>query len=147
MKETMKLKGHFKVRLFDENGFLREVREVKNTVVTAGKNFLAAWLIAATQSTSFMSYQGLGTGTTAAQASDVDLETPLATRVQGALTSTTNVWKNEATFGAGVNTGAVTEAGLFSLAAAGTMLARQVFPVVNKQAGDTLVITWEITFS
>jgi hypothetical protein len=49
-----------------------------------------------------------------------------------------------ATFGAGQSTGAVTEAGIFNDATAGTMLCRTVFDVINKGALDTLVITWKV---
>ena len=149
INEQIKLSGRFELKLIGPDGKVKETRIVENTIVTVGKNALAAWLAAASQATPFMSYQGLGEGTTAAQSSDTDLETPLATRVQGALTTpgSANIVQNQATFGAGVNTGAVTEAALFSLVAAGTMFARQVFPVVNKQVGDSIVITWQITLA
>ena len=52
-----------------------------------------------------------------------------------------------ASFVAGVGTGAVTEAGVFNAASAGTMLCRTVFSVVNKGAADSMSITWTITVS
>ncbi len=147
MEDSIKVTGRFKVELFDSNGALKETREVKNTVVTAGKNFLATWLAAATQAGYFMQYISLGTGTNAASSADTTLQTELATRVAGTLSASTNVWQNIAVFGAGVDTGAITEAGIFSASAAGTMLARQTFSVINKAAGDSLQITWQITLS
>lgn len=147
MEETIKVTGRILFELFDENGNKKEEKDIQNLVVTAGKNYLAAWLIAATQSDYFMRYIGLGTGTNAPAAGDTDLQTPLATRVAGTLTSSTNVWQNIASFGPGVNTGAITEAGIFSASSSGTMLARQVFSVINKAAGDTLQVTWQITLS
>ncbi len=147
MEETVKAKGHIVLELRDERGLVKDRREVDNVVVTVGKNFLASWLTAATQADYFMRYLALGTGTTAATASDTTLETALPTRVAGTLTPTTNVWQNQGTFGPGVNTGAVTEAGIFSLSAVGTMFARQVFSVINKAAGDSLQVTWQVTFS
>lgn len=146
-KETFKLSGHIKFELKDANGNVKEVRDIKNVVVTVGKEYLADWLTQATQSDYFMRYIALGTGTNAASASDTALQTELPTRVAGTLSSSTNVWQNQATFGPGVNTGAITEAGIFDLAASGTMLARQVFAVVNKAAGDTLTVTWQITLA
>ena len=145
--EFLKAKGHITIKLFDKDGNLKEVRDIDNVVVTVGKNFLAQWLTAATQATYFMQYIGLGTGTNAASAGDTALQTELATRVAGALTNASNVWQNQATFGPGVNTGAITEAGLFSASSAGTMFARQVFSVINKAAGDSLQVTWQVTFS
>lgn len=50
-----------------------------------------------------------------------------------------------ATFGPGVGTAAITEAGIFNAASAGTMLARTAFPVINKGALDTLTLTWKVT--
>jgi hypothetical protein len=47
----------------------------------------------------------------------------------------------------GVGTGAISEAGIFNASSGGTMLCRTVFPVVNKQASDTIAITWTITIS
>lgn len=145
--ETVKVTGHINLRLLGPDGKLKEAREIKNVVVTVGKNFLANWLTAATQSDYFMRYIGLGTGTSAASASDTALETELSTRVAGTLTNSTNVWQNQATFGPGVDTGAITEAGIFSASSGGTLFARQVFLVVNKAAGDSLQVTWQVTFS
>jgi len=147
LNEGLKVTGHIKLELFDESGNLKDVREINNLVVTAGKNYLASWLTAATQADYFMRYIGLGEGTTGAQATDTDLETPLASRVAGALTPSSNIWQNVASFGPGVNTGTITEAGLFSASSSGTMFARQVFGAVTKEAGDSLQITWQVTIS
>lgn len=146
-EEKLKATGRIKFDLFDASGNLKESREINNVVVTVGKNFLALWLTAATQADYFMRYIGLGTGVTAASASDTALQSELATRVAGSLTNSTNVWQNQATFGPGVNTGAITEAGIFSASSAGTMFARQTFGVITKNAGDTLQVTWQVTFS
>lgn len=147
MEEKLTLKGRFLVELFGADGVRKDLRIVENVVVTVGKNYLALWLTAATQSDYFMRYLALGTGTTAASAADTALETELATRVAGTLSNSTNVWQNQGTFGPGVDTGAITEAGIFTAAAAGTMFARQTFPVVNKGAGDSLQLTWQVTLS
>lgn len=94
---------------------------------------------------------GIGAGTAAAAAGDTALGSPLGSRV--ALTSTTISGANNekvvyvATFGAGVGTGAVTEAGVFNALTSGDMLCRTVFSVVNKAADDTMQITWTITMS
>lgn len=147
MEEQIKLTGHIRLKLFDAQGNLKAVRGVDNVVVTVGKNYLALWLTQATQSSYFMGYLALGTGTNAASASDTALQTELSTRVAGTLSSSTNVWQSQATFGPGVDTGAITEAGIFSASTSGTMFARQVFAVVNKAAGDSLQLTWQVTFS
>lgn len=147
MEETIKLSGYIRFDLFDKDGKMKEHKEIKNVIVTVGKNYLATWLAAASQAGKFMEYIALGTGTNAASASDTALQTELATRVAGTLTPTTNVWQNQATFGAGVNTGSITESGIFSASSAGTMFARQVFSAINKGASDSLQVTWQVTLS
>ena len=94
-----------------------------------------------------MSHMAIGTGSTAAAASDAALGSE-AGRVS--LTSTT-VSSNEveyvATFGAGTGTGAITEAGIFNASSSGTLLCRTVFSVVNKGSSDSMTITWTVTVS
>lgn len=145
--EKVSVKGSVHVQLFDENMNLKQEHEDHNLIVTVGKNYLADWLTQPTQADYFMRYIGLGTGTNAPAAGDTTLQTELSTRVAGTLTSSTNTWQNAATFGPGVDTGAITEAGLFSASSSGTMFARQVFAVYNKAAGDTLIVTWSVSFS
>jgi len=145
--ENVTPKGRIKFDLYDASGNLKETREINNVVVTVGKNYLADWLTQATQADYFMRYIALGTGTNAANASDTGLQTELSTRSAGTLTPTSNVWQNVASFGPGVNTGAITESGIFSASTLGTMFARQTFAVINKGAGDTIQVTWQVTFS
>jgi len=151
MEETIKLKGSVKVVLSGPDGQIKQQHEDHNLVVTAGKNYLAAWLQAASQAGKFMDFIGLGTGTTAAAAGDTTLQTEFSgggySRATGTLTNSTNTWTNSATFNPGNATGAVTEAGLFSASTVGTLFARQVFSAYNKQAGDTLTVQWTVTFS
>jgi hypothetical protein len=147
MNENLKLKGHINLKLYGPDGVLKDERDIDNVVVTVGKTYLANWLTAATQSDYFMRYIALGTGATAASAADTALQTELSTRVAGTLSNVSNVWQNSASFGAGVDTGAITESGLFSASSSGTMFARQVFPVLNKQAGDSITFVWSVTLS
>ena len=147
LQDYFQVKGSVHVQLIDENGNIKQEHTNHNLIVTVGKTYLASWLAAASQAGEFMSYIGVGTGTNAAAAGDTDLQTPLPTRVLGTLTSSANTWQNVAVFNPGVDTGAITEAGLFTASSSGTMFARQVFAVYNKQAGDTLQITWTVTFS
>lgn len=147
MEEALKLKGHINIKLYDPDMKLKSEVDKSNVVVTVGKNFLAAWLAAASQANPFMNYMALGTGTAAANASDTALETEIGSRVAGTISSSTSTWTNQATFAPGVSTGAITEAGLFSANSGGTLLARQTFAVQNKLAGDTIVFTWNISFS
>lgn len=143
--ESIKAKGDLVVTLTRENGEV-EKYEYKNLVVNTGLNYIVSRMKDATATA--MSHMALGSGTTAAAAGDTTLGTQLGSRA--ALTSTT-VSSNQvtyvATFGAGVATGAVTEAGIFNASTAGTMLCRTVFAVVNKAAGDSMTVTWTVTVS
>ena len=146
LKENIKATGVVSFELRDEFGNLRESGS-KNLVVNPGLAFIASRM--AGTASAVMSHMAVGTGTTAAGATQTALVTE-ASRV--ALTSTTIVTTNVAsdsvqflaTFGPGFGTAALTEAGLLNAASAGTMLARTVFPVINKGALDTLTLTWKI---
>ena len=89
----------------------------------------------------------IGTGTTAAAASQTAL---VSESDRNALTSTTVSGATityVASFGAGEGTGAITEAGLFNASSSGDMLCRTVFSVVNKGASDSMSISWAVTVS
>lgn len=145
------VEGNVEMTLTDENGNVKQSHANHNLIVTVGKNYLAAWLQAASQAGAFMSYIALGTGTTSPAAGDTTLQTEFSgggySRSLGTLTNSTNTWQNSAVFSPGNGTGAVTEAGLFSAITVGTMFARQTFSAYNKAAGDTLTVTWSVSFS
>lgn len=149
--ESIKITGHINIKLYGPDGVLKQEVDKPNLVVTSGKNYLAAWLAAASQPGEFMSYVGLGTGSTAPVIGNTTLQTELSgggySRQIGVLTSSTNIWQSVTTFGPGNGTGSLTEAGLFSVSSSGTMFARQVFSTVVKSVGDTATITWQITFN
>jgi hypothetical protein len=147
INDNIKITGDVRIDLFDESGMVKDTREIKNLVVTVGKTFIASRMVGV--AATVMGWMELGTGTTAAAVGDTTLQTVIsASRV--ALTSGTNasnVVTYVASFPAGTGTGAVTEAGIFNAASAGTMLCRTVFAVVNKGALDAMSITWTITVS
>ena len=148
LNDTLKVTGMVTLRLFDAEGKLIHEQVNPNLVVSVGKSYLASWLAAASQPGEFMSYVGLGTGTTPPSSGDTNLQTPLPTRVQGVLSSSSNTWQNQATFPAGVDTNpAITEAGLFSAASGGTMFARNVFSAIPKGAGSSIIVVWQVQFN
>jgi len=137
--------GQLDIVLRDKNGKIKDRQTVKNLIVDTGLAYIADRMADAAESA--MSHMAVGTGSTAAAAGNTTLGTE-AGRV--ALTSSTQT--NEdivyiATFSAGTGTGAITEAGLFNAASAGTMLCRTVFSVVNKAASDSLQITWTVSIA
>lgn len=139
--------GELKIVVTAPDGTVKHEQEVKNLVVTAGLGFIASRM--AGTSAAVMSHMAIGAGSTAAAAGNTTLGTESA-RV--ALTSTTPTGAAVAyvaTFPAGTPASltAITEAGLFNASSAGTMLCRTVFSVVNKDAGDTMSITWTVTMA
>jgi hypothetical protein len=147
MNDGLKLKGNISIKLYDKDGNLKDERDINNVIVTVGKNYLAAWLAAASQAGKFMSYVALGEGTTPAAAEDDDMEDPLSPRILGTLSANNSVWQSIAVYNPGVCTGAITEAGLFSAITAGTMFAHQVFGTITKTELDSLTLTWQVTIS
>jgi hypothetical protein len=144
ISDGLKITGAVEITLFDKNGDVKDTRSIKNLVVTAGKTFIAARMVGTPTA---MSHMAIGSSSTAADVSDTALGTQLGRVALTASTSTGAVVTYTATFGAGVGTGAVVEAGILNADTAGTLLCRSVFPVVNKGADDGMSITWTVTVS
>lgn len=143
--ENLKARGDLVIELTRESGEV-ETFEFKNLVVDTGLNYIVSRM--KDTSAGAMSHMALGSGTASPVAGDTALGSQLGSRA--ALSTTTvsgNTITYTATFAAGVGTGAVTEAGIFNAASAGTMLCRTVFAVVNKAANDTITVTWTVTVS
>jgi hypothetical protein len=145
LQEDLKMKGELTISVFDRNGNLKSAQHVPNLVVTAGKQYIASRI--ASNSTTIMGYMAIGTGSGTPVAGDTALGTEAGRVSVTAFTASTNTVTATATFAAGTGTGAITEAGIFNAASAGTMLCRTTFPVVNKASGDSIAITWTITVS
>ncbi len=143
LHDTIKMTGDLKIVLTDANGQIKHEQEIKNLVVTTGKNFIASRMKDTTATA--MTHMAIGSGTTAAAVGDTTLGTELGRVSLTSTTVTTNNVAYVATFPAGTGTGAVTEAGLFNASSSGTLLCRTVFSVINKGAADTLGITWTVT--
>ena len=146
INEELKLRGDVAIVLKDKDGNVKDSRKIQNLIVNSGLEFICSRM--AGTSAGVMSHMALGSGTTAAAAGQTDLVSVLGARE--ALDSTTpssNTITYVSSFEAGEATGAVTEAGIFNASSAGTMLCRTVFAVVNKQADDTMSVTWTITLT
>jgi hypothetical protein len=146
INDDLKLRGDVAIVLKDKDGKVKESREINNLVVSAGLTYICSRM--ADASAGVMSHMALGSGTTAAAAGDTDLESILGSReALDSTTASSNTITYVSSFEAGEGTGAVTEAGIFNAATSGTMLCRTVFAVVNKQADDTMSVTWTITLT
>lgn len=134
------------VSIYDANGHLLDVN---NTVLTLGKEWIAQRCTG--EMSTLVTHLAVGTSSTAVAVGQTGLvaeNARVALNAAGAVKPTNkNVMRYEATFAAGVGTGALTEAGLFTAASAGTCVARTVFAVKNKGADDVFTVVWEITIN
>lgn len=147
IKDSVSPVGLVTLVLRDENGNIKEQQEC-NLVVNPGLAYIISRMVGT--ASAVQSHMAVGSGTVAPAPANTALGTELArVALQSTTIVTTNVTGDSvqyvANFPAGTGTGAVTEAGLFNAASGGTMLARVVFPVINKGALDTLAITWKVT--
>ena len=142
--DNSKATGKLTVEIKNDKGVVIETREVKNLVVDDGLEYIADRM---KNNSTVMSHMAIGTGSTAAAASDTALGTEAARQALTSTTVTANAVAYVASFGAGTGTGAITEAGILNNSTGGTLLCRTVFSVVNKGASDSMTITWTITIS
>ena len=146
MEDSLKLKGDVFITVKDKDGNVKEERHEENLVVSAGLNFICDRMEGTSEGV--MSHMVLGSGTTAAAASDTDVGSLLGSReALDSTTVSTNTITYVSSFEAGDATGAVTEAGIFNASSSGTMLCRVVFAAINKAADDTMSVTWVITLT
>lgn len=143
--EILKATGALHIVVTGQDGKVKDEVDLKNLVVTVGKNFVASRIVGTTPAV--MSHMAVGAGTTPAAAGDTALQSELGRVSLASGTASTNTVTYAATFPAGTGTGAVTEAGIFNDPSAGTMFCRSVFSVVNKGASDSMSITWTVTIS
>jgi hypothetical protein len=141
------IKGHFHAELISEDGEIKAIIDKKNTITELMDAHVADQL--ADGGDAAIGYMGIGTGTGQTSAS-TGLATALARVALDSTTQGTGGADNDviyvATFPAGTGTGAITEAGIMLGDNNTTMMAYDDFDVKNKAAGDSLIITWTITF-
>lgn len=142
--ESVALKHNVEVELRGPDGELKERIELHNLIPTIGKEGIIDQLLAA-PTLGKPTHMAIGTGETATAAGDTKLKTELDRNALAEKARAGKVVTMKGEWAAGDGTGAITEAGLFSAGAEGTLFARAVFAVVNKGAEDSLAITWKIT--
>ena len=157
MLEQVQAKGKVTIVLTDENGNIKEERNIDNMVVTIGKNHFtikALGYLASAGNTvpNTMSHMAVGTLNTAAATGQTALATEVArvaltTSALATTTTTNDSIQYVATFAAGTGTGALVEAGILNAASAGNMLCRTVFSTINKGASDSMTITWTVSLT
>ena len=142
--EVVRYKVNVIAELFGPDGVLKDRREVHNLITTAGKDKLL--LYTGANKVADFSRMAIGTGTTAASASDTALQTEVARTT--AITPTNpdaHTLQFQTTYAAGTGTGAITEVGMLDANSSGTLLNHTIFSAINKAAGDALTMTVQIT--
>jgi hypothetical protein len=144
------INGYWDIKLYGEDGALKQSLYGKNVITTVGKEALANYLASAAASATRNPFYfiAIGTGGTAETAADTAMAVEAA-RVSGtaSFTGGTAIYEVTATFAAGVGTGAIVEYGLFNTSTGGTLFSRDTEAVVNKSASDSLVVITQVTLS
>jgi len=141
--QTSGIIGNVSITRYNAEGSVVEKAYIPNLVVNVGKNYIASRMIGATPSV--MTHIALGSNSTAAVNGDSTLGTELGRVALTSATSLDNVVTYTATFPAGTASGGIQEAGIFNASAAGVMLARTTFPIVNKSTTDVIAISWAVS--
>ena len=134
------------ITLRGPDGKIKKQGKAKNLIVTTGVQAIVDQLLDA-PALAVPSHIAVGTGTTAAAAGDTTLQTELD---RNALTSKNRsgaVLTLVGDWAAGEATGDLTEAGIFNASSSGTLFSRVVFGAYDKEALDTLQITWTWTLA
>jgi hypothetical protein len=138
--------GEVELILRDPDGREKELRTIRNLVVTTGKEGIADQMASA-PSIGVPKYIAIGTGSTAAAAGDTALGTEVKRKEATSRTRSGAVLTMSVTFSAGEGTGALREAGILTASSGGTLYSRTVYELLNKEAGDALEVTWKLTVS
>lgn len=138
--------GRLYITKFGADGSVKDYGLVSTKVVTtAGVNALANGF-KGTFVISDFKFHASGTGIVAEAIGDTALGTEGATRATGSQIAgaTANVYRTVGTI-AYTTTLAITEHGILSAAAVGTLLDRSVFAAINVQNGDSIQFTYDLT--
>lgn len=144
-KENFKMVGELNLHLIDSEGNTKLEDTYPNLVVTTGKEYVAQRMTS--NSAAVMTSIAVGSDNTSASIGNIALLSEISRVSLTSANVVSNTITYIATFLPGNGTGALTEAGIFNstIANSGTMLCRTTFPVVNKEAGDTFTITWNVS--
>ena len=144
-RDKTKATGSVNIVVRNESGKETQNYTIPNLVVDTGLDYIASRMKDTTKTA--MSHMAVGTGSTAALAGNTALVTETGRVALNSTTVADNSIAYVATFGAGVATGGLQEAGILNASSAGDLLCRTVYSVINKGANDTMTITWTITIS
>lgn len=144
MHDLVELKGTISLALYGPDGNLKTERTLPNLIVQTGKNYIASRLIGDPSAATY--FMGVGSSSTAVASSQLVLGSQVGSRQSATATRTNSELTFSSTFAPGVSTDTLREAAIFTDPTNTTtaMINRAVFPDLAKEAGDTLVINWNI---
>jgi len=111
LNESIKLTGRLSIKKYNKKKELVETKEVPNLIVTSGKEFIASRLVANTLDV--MGYMSIGDDNSVPALGQTSLQNELA-RVASTESSSGVSATFDASFGPGVGTGSLVEAGIFN---------------------------------
>lgn len=149
---NISFKGVYTIDVIDKNGKQKYYEVIENLIVNAGLAEIAG-LIGNTGSPTAFTYLAVGSGSTAAAATDTTLETELTDggleRAAATVTRTTTTATNDtlqlvkAFTVTGTKT--VREVGVFNASSSGDMMSRSVLTAdKNLESGDTFTLTYKL---
>jgi hypothetical protein len=141
-REQLTFRIDLTAELFNAEGELLTERRVHNTVTAAGLAGIMDQLLAS-PALGKATHMGIGSGSPGGSA----LGAEEARVAFSSKTRDAAVVTHVASFGAGVGTATITEAGIFDAASTGNMWMSSGFTGIPKGANDTLQITWTLTAS
>jgi hypothetical protein len=150
-QDKIKVKGHVKCVLKDENGNVKEVQEFDNLVTELFDALVADRFAGGSDTLITHGHAGTGSGQTAAD-TNLDAHFDEARTAIDSITQGAGAADNDVvvvfTLGAGVCTGQIEEVGLFSNSAQATEDMKAYSDTISflKGALDTLIITWCFSF-
>lgn len=140
--EKIHVKGTPTFTLINERGVVVNKFTAPNIITSSGRNYIASRMSFAS-TTPVMNWIAIGTGGTPTLFADYKLNTEIARVAMSSVTNDQNIINYSASFGPGVGTGVIQEAGTFNSATVDVgIVSRIVFPPFTKAAGDTIIVDW-----
>lgn len=147
IRDKQKIRGHIRLKLFDEYGNLKKEYEHQNTITDTMDDLVANMMDAADSPS--IGWMAVGTVNGGKTTASTQLEGLIAgsNNALDSTVATNNDVVYVCTWAAGDGTGTIIEAGLFNVSACTSgMCAYDESMNIVKGAADTLEITWTVTF-
>lgn len=131
--------------LYDENMNLKQKFVKHNLIVDKGYDFISDCFGNSTRPAA-MRYIAVGTGTAAPAATNTALGSEVLRKAcTYTHTASSKFFTLNVTFNPGEASAALTEAGVFNATSGGSMFDRVTYPVINKDALDTFIVSFQVT--